>query len=858
MSNQVLVLKARAPVRGTLQKVIPSATESAPQPRIIRRPEDLQEIRGWGSERWMGWKDKPGTILTGQVLPQKDLPERLYHVTSDMPGVQGKQMLLGQRDAGGFGGGQAEGVSFTRDRPMAEHLHREMLRMGRIARGEVPVSGFHTLAREDEQLHGLHAGALQHAVEYAQQRHDVNARSPVYDSPEKLRSLAKDSYNSYLIARDSALRDAGQPSKNPMFFTDAQTAAKWTPDRVGIVTVPKSAIPRGALTTSGSDDWLSEVRAYSDVPTHQAEYWPEARAPVEAEKPIWKYARHEYAPFPPQSPGPAPHTEQESAVFQDYLQRDRDWRRGVKAAISEGALHPEDARRQGFDESQFLDKVKPLPETLYHVTIGRSSVLKQGLKSRAEQGMRRGMGLGGGEDEGISLTESPETAQRIHDAMHEARGLLRGEIRPEDLLHQAATGQGAGRPWLPDMLRHSGSINVPQEETPSAPIGKDWREKLPPGWQAFLQGKTIRGTMQKEIPDSTGAMKVEDIQAKGYQPVGHMWRGGDGKMRAMHYIRPMTDDEKLDAHMQLYKLWSALREGAGGPEDPLFFLSDPKKLATTPKEDISILKVKPQPGARGVKMGALGEWRTYSGKALQPMEKSEGSKLVLEARGASRLSDGYTPFDPSDVSQLGSGPRSRDFSGATLVLSVSKSRRAPRIGEKFLRHENYSIITAENPHSKPAPPGENLRRLRQLHTELRSLGYDPIRATGHYAGQEEHAFLVPGLQQHHGHQLARKYGQSAWISRWAGGHRMFTSPTQYTQGSRVNIARPSPEAFSQVGRKRFTLAGWSKTASEGLVIRQYVIHTSEGDIPVELVFDPIPQDERRPMIVLRVQPSGVA
>jgi hypothetical protein len=838
-AHKSLVLKASANGPETSQKLQPSATGSAPLPRIIRRPEDLEEVRGWGTERWMQWKHKPGSVLTGNVLKPKDLPDTLHHVTSDLPGVTQAGLLLGKQDGGGFGGGQAEGVSFTTDRGMAEHLHREMLRMGRVARGEVHPRDFHQFAQEDESLHGLPQGALLHALDYAQRMHDVNAQSPVYDSPEKLRGLAKDSYNSYLIARDTVLRNHGQPSKNPMFFTDPATAAKWTPDRVGIVSVPKSAIPKEALVTSGSDDWLHEARAYSDVPVQGAQFWPAAQDPVQSEKPIWQYARHEYAPLP-RGAGTDQH---DSTVFQDYLSRDQAWRAGMRSALSEGQLHPDQARRQGYDESHVLDKLQNLPETLYHVTTARSKVLAQGLKSRQAQGKKSGAGLGGGDDDAISLTDNPQTAQRIHDAMQEARALLRGEIKPEDLLHQAATGQGASKPWLRDLLRNSGSMDIPQEDSQDYRLhSKDWRQHLPPGWQAFLQGQTIqRGSMQTEIPTSGGgAMKVSDIQDKGFIPTGPTWRGGDGELRAMHYVRPMTDDERLQSHMGLYKLWSAMREQAGGPEDPLFFLSDPKALATTPKEDISVLPVRPQKGARGIKMNALGEWRTYSGKALQvagAAQKSEGA-LVLKAR-------------------------------------VREAAKPYKTALDFVRQGDYGIITAENPGSKPAPFRQNKRRMQALHQDLQARGYKPIQATSRYQGQVERSFVVPGLRQDHGHALSRKYGQSAWISRWKGVHRMFFGPHtdegrkhfptgHFVEGRQVRTEHPSTTDYTQIGAKRFAMIGWHwnqvKQASEGaqpLVIRQFTLHTPEGDVPVELTFDPSPRRHvnDQPGLVLRVNPS---
>lgn len=265
----------------------------ATQPRIFNRLSDVEQYESWGREKKWQWRKetpKSGFLLTGEPIPREQLPEVLYHVTTNAPAVESSGVLLGLQEGGGLGGGQAEGVSFTSSKEDADVILRELKRSVLIARGEVDIDVFERWAREDEQTAGLPKGTLDHAVEFSHSSWDVDApnmgkthywdkdapegerykEGPPASSEEKervRRSLLKDALNAYLIARDTVSREKNAPSlKNPILFGRQEHLGKLDPEGIQILEVESARIPLEALVTTGSDTFLHEVRAYSDVP----------------------------------------------------------------------------------------------------------------------------------------------------------------------------------------------------------------------------------------------------------------------------------------------------------------------------------------------------------------------------------------------------------------------------------------------------------------------------------------------------------------------------------------------------------------------------------------------------------------
>ena len=143
----------------------------ATAPRIFNRPSEIEQESSWGEKSWR-WLDpetgKPsGRILTGEPISRENLPETLYHVTTNAPAVESSGVLLGLLESGGLGGGQALGVSFTTSREDATVIQRELRRAIQIARGELDIDVLERWAEEDAKEVGLPKEALASAVGYA-------------------------------------------------------------------------------------------------------------------------------------------------------------------------------------------------------------------------------------------------------------------------------------------------------------------------------------------------------------------------------------------------------------------------------------------------------------------------------------------------------------------------------------------------------------------------------------------------------------------------------------------------------------------------------------------------------------------
>ena len=303
--------------------------------------------------------------------------------------------------------------------------------------------------------------------------------------------------------------------------------------------------------------------------------------------------------------------------------RRKTWDMGILAAVSEGKLAPAEAYRQGLIGNYSADDWRPLPEHLYHVTTAKIAVIRDGLKSRQELGQNRGKGLGGGEDMSISFTDDLDTAMGIYRGMLEARKVARGEISISDMVNMAIQGTNAARPWITEFVRWGGTYRT---------TSPDWKDgdQLPVLWSLLAQGKRRISARLDGMPDRDGdtAGCVPDEGA-------YHWTGGDGVERYVSWICPLSADEQRDMLISEYKVWAATRENAGGILDPLFFGSDMAGLAQTQESDIALLEYKPAPGALGVKVGALSEWRTYSGDAVQFVREVQFTGVRPDARGAS-------------------------------------------------------------------------------------------------------------------------------------------------------------------------------------------------------------------------------
>jgi hypothetical protein len=326
----------------------------------------------------------------------------------------------------------------------------------------------------------------------------------------------------------------------------------------------------------------------------------------------WQQSKKAYEKYDT-LPDPKDDTPENQKKWDDYFKRGREWEQSVQEAMSEGKLPIKDAQARGYHMNQDQDDTgkstwQPLPADLYHVTTGASQVAKDGLKSRVQQGVSEGKGLGGGDSTTISFTQSKDVARTIYDTMHEALKVANGEISVDRLLDDAKEGKGAKRPFLGDMMRYF---------NPNWEAGKP----LPVGVQAIREGRELHYDV-----------KHQDDLPPGGKFVGQTWKGGGDKDVGNLWSVPASEDRIRSDRFDLYKNFLFMREAAGGPENPLFFGTDEKALANIDPKDIAILHVQPKPGAMGYPMSALGEWRTHSGKAVNVVD-SEKPKPNIYAVG---------------------------------------------------------------------------------------------------------------------------------------------------------------------------------------------------------------------------------
>lgn len=145
--------------------------------------------------------------------------------------------------------------------------------------------------------------------------------------------------------------------------------------------------------------------------------------------------------------------------------------------VSFHLLAPNLARPQ----SSATGKWELLPSVMYHCATNAGAIMATQLKSRRELGMRNGTGLGGGEDDTISIGVSEEVIKNVERSIHEAHAVVTGKIKFADLLHAMKVGAGAnGVPfglttepaWYQNILDMENGI-VP-EDKPGQLIEKIW------------------------------------------------------------------------------------------------------------------------------------------------------------------------------------------------------------------------------------------------------------------------------------------------------------------------------------------------------------------------------------------------
>jgi len=320
--------------------------------------------------------------------------------------------------------------------------------------------------------------------------------------------------------------------------------------------------------------------------------------------------RPEYGPRPEYEPLPEGATEDEQmAHFERNRSRRNDWDAHVKRGLSLGHLSADEAKGLNYyfggheTDSYGEPRWQPLPHEMYHATTDLAGVRRHGLKTRDELGQHQGgHGLGGGEDDTISVTTDHQLGRGILSALHEFHRVVSGRYTPRQMWEDAKAGRGASRPFHEDLARYWHR--------------ESWHEgdEMPIGLH-----NAIHGIERKHTMGST-AEQMEAEHGPGWRPArdDEGWMSGHTPPRRVHldWEREMTPDEHRENAADFYQKFSAFREGAGGPEDPNFWTPRTKEFAAKDPRNFALLHVRPAPGGHGYPMGGMREWRTGTGDAL--------------------------------------------------------------------------------------------------------------------------------------------------------------------------------------------------------------------------------------------------
>lgn len=247
---------------------------------------------------------------------------------------------------------------------------------------------------------------------------------------------------------------------------------------------------------------------------------------------------------------------------------------------------------------------------LYHVTTDVRGVRERGLLTREELGLERGTGLGGGPSDTVSFTTDKSTAEELEFTLRESVRYLRGELTPEDLVDMARKGVHARRPFYGDLL----NMVVGRQ-----PIEGEDRDRL-------LEEHLDRLRRKVKERYKLTATPIDKLPP-GSRPIRY-WVGGDGRTYASVWEEPATDEEMLERKWELYNAFLYARQAAGGPENPVFFLTDVARLAQKTPEDIRALTFTLKPGveltaetAEGLGYArelGMSELRLKSGRMVMP------------------------------------------------------------------------------------------------------------------------------------------------------------------------------------------------------------------------------------------------
>ena len=199
-------------------------------------------------------------------ISKAQLPEELYHVTTDVMGIDKTGKLTKLPSKGGLGGGEVErSISFTTDKNKAEQLRKDLIAVIEVSK--LPLD------KVDDYLLNL---AKQDKFEIKPENitQDALLKSP-YSRYYKINPTDMDwkqyKLNYYFNARENIAK-----IENPVFLRSLEYYNKLDSNNVGIVTINSNQIPDALITKL---PLLDEVRVYGEVPIQPKEIMSKVEVP---------------------------------------------------------------------------------------------------------------------------------------------------------------------------------------------------------------------------------------------------------------------------------------------------------------------------------------------------------------------------------------------------------------------------------------------------------------------------------------------------------------------------------------------------------------------------------------------------
>ena len=233
----------------------------------LRRSNLFEVWNGPGQPHREGWGDRleaDTTVLAGQPMQHSELPDTIFHVTTDKPAVEKSGVIRASAggEKAGLGGSHKEVISTTVDPHVAQGLEDDMRNYAMYA-ASGDVEGVMTHLYEEHEKRGIldKFDNLQRQYGTYASRRDQNDSPDPGGTIDNMFSLYYSARRQKTGERNPVILGGVGKEDSPWYHVD--------PDKVGTIKIPRESIPSGTLVSSfdiGQTHGLEEARVHGDIP----------------------------------------------------------------------------------------------------------------------------------------------------------------------------------------------------------------------------------------------------------------------------------------------------------------------------------------------------------------------------------------------------------------------------------------------------------------------------------------------------------------------------------------------------------------------------------------------------------------